>query len=143
MCLRGGRFFLFSKICLHFSAVCLQFSKKKLPPLKRILALPTWGQICTVSVLQPFLSDFFQMKHPVFIFLNETKTCCKHFTRFKLPNIAFIFLNENKTCCKHFTSFKLEICYLAISHPLCNGILILIVSHMKFRIYTGNHSEIY
>ena len=39
--------------------------EKKLPPLKRILALPTWGQICTVSVLQPFLSDFFQMEHPV------------------------------------------------------------------------------
>ena len=28
MCLRGGRFFQFSKICLHFSAVCLQFFKK-------------------------------------------------------------------------------------------------------------------
>ena len=28
MCLRGGSFFRFSKICLHFSAVCLQFFKK-------------------------------------------------------------------------------------------------------------------
>ena len=28
MCLRGGRFFQFSKICLHFLAVCLQFFKK-------------------------------------------------------------------------------------------------------------------
>ena len=28
MCLRGGGFFQFSKICLHFSAVCLQFFKK-------------------------------------------------------------------------------------------------------------------
>ena len=26
--LRGGKFSLFSKICLHFSAVCLQFLKK-------------------------------------------------------------------------------------------------------------------
>ena len=28
MCLRGGSFFQFSKICLHFSAVCLQFFNK-------------------------------------------------------------------------------------------------------------------
>ena len=46
----GSFFFQFSKICLHFSAVCLQFFKK-LPPLKRILALPTWGQKCLVSKL--------------------------------------------------------------------------------------------
>ena len=38
---------------------------KKLPLLKHILALPTPGQICTASVLQPFLSDFFQTEHPV------------------------------------------------------------------------------
>ena len=30
MCLRGGRFFQFTKICLHFSAVCLQFFKKSI-----------------------------------------------------------------------------------------------------------------
>ena len=28
MHLRGGSFFQFSKICLHFSAVCLQFFQK-------------------------------------------------------------------------------------------------------------------
>ena len=46
-------FFQFSKICLHFSAVCIRFFEKKLPPLKaHILTLPTWGQICPVLVLQ-------------------------------------------------------------------------------------------
>ena len=37
----------------------------KVLPLKRILALPTWGEIHTVSVIHPFISDFFQMEHPV------------------------------------------------------------------------------
>ena len=37
MCFRCGSFFQFSKICLHFSALCLQFFKKDY----RILALPT------------------------------------------------------------------------------------------------------
>ena len=60
MGLKGGTFFQFSNICLHFSAVCLQFIKKKSPHLKRILAKSKLGQTCTVSVLQPFFSDFFQ-----------------------------------------------------------------------------------
>ena len=32
---------------------------------KRMMVLMKWGQICTVLVLHPFHSDFFQMKHPV------------------------------------------------------------------------------
>ena len=36
--------------------------EKELPLLKPTLALPTQGQICTVSVLQPFFSDFFQIE---------------------------------------------------------------------------------
>ena len=36
---------------------------QKIPILKRILAFPTCGQICTVSVLQPFSSDIFQTVH--------------------------------------------------------------------------------
>ena len=36
-----------------------------LPPLKHILALSTEGQMCTVSVLQPFAFDNFQSEHPV------------------------------------------------------------------------------
>ena len=50
---------------LIFSAVCLQYLDK-LPPLKRILALPTYGQKCTVSKLQSFifviLKNFFTAK---------------------------------------------------------------------------------
>ena len=38
---------------------------KRLPHLERILALPTWDQICTVSELQPFLSELFHTEHPV------------------------------------------------------------------------------
>ena len=36
-------------VCLQFSTVCLQFSNVRL--LKRILALPTWGQKCIFSEL--------------------------------------------------------------------------------------------
>ena len=56
-------------VCLHFPAVCLQFSIK-LPPLKHILALPTKVQKCTFSELQPFTIVIFQMVHPV---LNRKK----------------------------------------------------------------------
>ena len=45
--------------------LCVYNFSKRLPPLKRILVLQTWSQICNVSVLQSFLSDFFQMEHPV------------------------------------------------------------------------------
>ena len=54
MCLRGGR--LFWKIVnkqLKNVNKCPK-TQKNLPPLKHILALLTWGQICTDSVLQPF-----------------------------------------------------------------------------------------
>ena len=48
-------FFQFSKICLHFSAVCIQFFKKTTASQsKHILALPICGQICPVLVLQSF-----------------------------------------------------------------------------------------
>ena len=40
--------------------------EKNLPPLKRILTLPTWAQICTVLlVIQPFEIPKFQTKHSV------------------------------------------------------------------------------
>ena len=65
MRLRDGSFSQFLKICLHFSAVCLQFFKKKLPPLKHILALPTWGQKSLISELQPFEKGNFDLGHPV------------------------------------------------------------------------------
>ena len=65
MRLRGGSFFQLLKICLHFSAVCLQFFKKKLPPLKRILALPSWGQKCLVLEVQLFEINNFDLGHPV------------------------------------------------------------------------------
>ena len=50
---------------LHFSAVCLQFFRKKLLPLKHILALPTWGQKYLVSELQSFEIRNFDLVHPV------------------------------------------------------------------------------
>ena len=40
--------------------------EKNLPPLKRILTLTTWAQICTVLlVIQPFEIPKFQTKHSV------------------------------------------------------------------------------
>ena len=46
MRLRGGSFFL--KNCKQTAEKCKQIFEnwKKLPPLKPILALPMWGQIC-------------------------------------------------------------------------------------------------
>ena len=46
---------------------CKQLFKnwKNLQPLKRILALSTWGQTCTVSFLLPFTFDNFQSELPV------------------------------------------------------------------------------
>ena len=41
---------------------------KTLLLLKHILALPTLGQICTITGLQPFEISTFQMKHPALRF---------------------------------------------------------------------------
>ena len=40
-------------------------TRKKLPPLKPILALPTWGQKCFVSDAEPFEITNFDLGHPV------------------------------------------------------------------------------
>ena len=39
--------------------------KKKLPPLKHILALPIQGQKCIVLEVQPFEITEFDLGHPV------------------------------------------------------------------------------
>ena len=39
--------------------------EKKLPPLKPILALPTWGQTCFNSDSEPFEITDFDLGHPV------------------------------------------------------------------------------
>ena len=56
-------FFNFRKFVYIFQLFVYNFSKN-LPPLKHILALPTLGQIYTVTKLQPFEISTFQMKHP-------------------------------------------------------------------------------
>ena len=61
--MRGGSFFQFSKIILHFSAVCLQLFKKNLH-LSHILALPTWGQKCLVSEIEQIEKVNFDLGHP-------------------------------------------------------------------------------
>ena len=40
-------------------------ARKKLPPLKPILALPTWGQKCFKSEAEPFEIPDFDLGHPV------------------------------------------------------------------------------
>ena len=61
-------FFNFRKFVYIFQLFVYNFSNK-LPPLKHILALPTWGQKCTVSELQAFAIPKFQVKHPVYAFV--------------------------------------------------------------------------
>ena len=71
--LRGGIFYQFSKICLQFSkrcflfsATCVQFfANISLLPHNCVLTLKTKCQICIFSVIQPFIFDNFQSKHPV------------------------------------------------------------------------------
>ena len=48
--------------CLYANSC---FCRKKCIFLKHILALPMLGQICTVSKLQPFTFDTFDLGHPV------------------------------------------------------------------------------
>ena len=62
--LRGKRFVYYREFVYNFQLFVYNFSKN-LPLLKRILALPTQGQKCNVSVLQPFTFDNFQSEHPV------------------------------------------------------------------------------
>ena len=51
-------FFNFRKFVYIFQLFVYNFSNK-LPPLKHILALPTWGQKCTVFKIQPFTFENF------------------------------------------------------------------------------------
>ena len=62
MFLRGGSFFsIFEKLFTFF---------KKLLPFKHILALPTWGQKCLFSELQPIEIKNFDWGHPVLTYLR-------------------------------------------------------------------------
>ena len=81
-------FFNFQKFVYIFSWLFTSFKKNQLP-LKRILALPTWVQIYTVLGLQAFLSDFFQIEHPVWssIWWRETEERISIFN--SLPKPAF------------------------------------------------------
>ena len=69
-CIGKAKIHLWGRNCYIFdilfgiSAVCLQFFKNFNASL-RILAVPTQGQKCTVSVLQPFTFDNFYSKHHV------------------------------------------------------------------------------
>ena len=55
------------KNCKQTAEKCKQISKnrKKLPPLKRILALPIQGQKSIVLEIQPFGITDFDLGHPV------------------------------------------------------------------------------
>ena len=71
MCLRGSILLNFWKFVYILQTFVYNFSKKKkLRPLKHILALPTWDEICIVSVQQPFTFGKFQLEHPVVYMLT-------------------------------------------------------------------------
>ena len=51
--------YVFLKICYVHNILTIIWV------FKRILALELWSQICTITVLQPFLSDFFLFSKPI------------------------------------------------------------------------------
>ena len=61
----------FDKKLRHFWCICIRGTQKsadtlkKLPPLKHIFVLPTWGQKCIDSELQAFEIGNFDLGHPV------------------------------------------------------------------------------
>ena len=67
LCLRDSRFFSILEILFTIFSCLFPIFSKKLPSLKHILASPTYGQICTVSVLQPFTFKDFQSECPVIL----------------------------------------------------------------------------
>ena len=71
MCLRGGGFL---KNCKQTAEKCKQIFEnwKKPPPLKHILALPTWSQKCLVSEIEQIEKVNFDLGHPVLPFLSNT-----------------------------------------------------------------------
>ena len=58
MCFGGVS--LFKNLSTFFSCLFTIF-QKKLPPLKHILALPTWGQKSLISELQPYEKGNFDL----------------------------------------------------------------------------------
>ena len=54
---------VFLKNCKQTAEIFFE-NWKKLPPLKHILALPTWGQKCLISELWPFEIKYFELGHP-------------------------------------------------------------------------------
>ena len=44
-------------------------ARKKLPPLKPILTLQTWGKKCFISEAEPFEIPDFDLGHPVYYLL--------------------------------------------------------------------------
>ena len=65
------------------------FCRKKCIFLKRILALPMLGQIRTVSELQPFTFDTFDLGHPV----HKWNVYSRYFRR----SIIYRFFNKTKS----------------------------------------------
>ena len=59
------------------------FFQKAPTALKNILALIIWGQIGTVSVVQPFRFDFYGTEHPVPNFVKEAKGTRKFLSSLK------------------------------------------------------------
>ena len=105
MCSRTSRFFQFSKLCLHFSTVCLQqFSK--LPPLNHILALPTWGHKCTVTELQAFEIPKFQTKHPVESFFQNKDIHLEYsnWIHFSISRWSASLINSIRISCGNYFS---------------------------------------
>ena len=64
-----------AKMCLISAHYKVFENCKDLSPFKLILALPTWGQKCTLSIIMPFTFVILQTVHPVGIMLYKNIIC--------------------------------------------------------------------
>ena len=103
MCLTIGR--LFRKIVNKQLKNVNKLPKKQnknLPPLKHILALLTWGQICTVLRVQSFTSDTLKVEHIFRMFSFRTlygikvSVCyCQMLTAHMKENVNVALIQES------------------------------------------------
>ena len=82
--------------------------QKNLPPLKRILALPTKGQKCTDSVIQPFTYDNFHWERPVAQCENLTIFLLLILREINFWQIWSLKKNANLTFLVNFKSDKMQ-----------------------------------
>ena len=83
-------------------------------PLKRILALPTWGQKCIISELQALEKSKMKVEHPVSHCISQLFILCKCFIK---PNAPKCQNAHRKLMVIHD---KLKFILFFFSYSMCN-----------------------